>query len=185
MNPREPIGSRMFSQALRNSAIAVATGIVVGAALVLLAPPVPAPANCSGSGNSPLQALLAVSLPNERTIGADHWYNFTVQSGGGVFEHRNLNFSVQNTSGAKVTSGAGWNFTAFDTAKATFATYSMYGPSAGTWTAGGSSTVWGGETWSLLASPTNLSGDNLVVLLDWTPPNGCPGSTGSTWVYIA
>jgi hypothetical protein len=181
MKAREPLMLWMLGPATRLTAIAVALGIVAGAAIVLIAPPGPTPPTCSdrhlGSG-------FALSPAKERTIGIDHWYNFTVQSSGGGTLHRDFNFSVEDHYDSVIPPGSSWTFTALNNSGKTIGTYSMYGPGAGTWTTGGDLLVSNQETWSLLATPTNLSGGYLVAFEAALSSDPCAGFGGATTAAI-
>jgi hypothetical protein len=163
------------------TAIAVAIGASAGVALAWVSLPIPVGCGSPSSGQTPLGSPpLAFGTPNEKTVGSDHWYNFSVASAGGGLQLNNLNFRVQTWAGVDVLPHLGWAATMLSHSGNPVGTYVMYGAAGGDWTAGGATPLLSGETFSLLAAPQNLSGDRLGVVQTGSTSNGCPTSGSLT-----
>ena len=142
----------MRATAVRLVALAVIVGIAAAGTLVWLYLPRSTAVNCNapGSDGSPLGTAFAISSPSEQTVGSQHWYNSTVQSGGGGLRLAGLKFEFQSPSGTVVVPGPAWNLTALNLSGERLGTYALTGGAAGNWTTGGSTLVLSGQTFSLL-----------------------------------
>jgi hypothetical protein len=140
---------------------------------------------CGGGapGNTPLGSAMAIGTPTEETHGLDHWYNFSVASGGGGRELDTLTFQVLTATGMNVTPGPGWMMSVLNYRGESIGSYVLTGPTAGTWSAGGTQPLLSQEVISLLTQPEKVSGDLMVVSV--APPWGaCPNPAGSIIVNI-
>ena len=159
------------------AALALVGGIVVGASLFWTA--FQSPTTVGGgsfpTGNTPLGTFLAFGSPSEETNGADHWYNFSVESAGGNYRLNNLDFQAQTPGGMTLAAGAGWALIVSDAGGAKVAAYSMIGPGAGNWTDGGDHLLTSTQSVDILTTPENLSGDTWVALLSGNGADGGPG----------
>jgi hypothetical protein len=166
------------------AAIAIATGVAIGTSLVWMNLNTPASPACGStpSGPTPLGTSWAFSSPTEQSLGSYHWYNFTSVSAGGGSSLDNLKFQVQTSNGSIVAPEPGWNLTVDGKYGSRIGSFSMMGPTAGTWSSGGTSPFTTGQTFSFLATPNQLSGDNFAVLGTGNA-GGCPFS-GSVTVAI-
>ena len=163
---------------------AVVIGLVAAAAVLWVNLNAPGQTACgtAPSGPTPLGGAgwVAFGSPSEQTVGAYHWYNFTSESAGGGLSLDNLNFQVQTPNGSIVTPEVAWNLTVYDMYGSRIGTYSMTGPTAGTWTSGGASRFTSQQSFSLLATPNQLSGDKLAVIGTGTVSCGSPISGTTT-----
>jgi flagellin-like protein len=112
-----------------------------------------------GPGNTPLGTALAMSPAKEQTNGAQHWYNFSVQSASGGLIWNDMVFQFQTSTGGIITVTAP-TITVIGIAGANVATYS-----AGTWTAGGTVGV-SNQQQLIVQTTSNLAsqGDIMQVL---------------------
>lgn len=157
----------MVARAVVATLVAVVVGAAVGATLVWASTPTTTEAACGWptSGTVPLGSAMALSAPIETTIGADHWYNFTVESAGGDHELSSLQVHVQTVVGRIVTPGPNWTLDALNPNGTWLGAYSLTGPVSGTWLEGGNSTLAAGQVISLMTGLDRLSGDVLVVFV--------------------
>jgi hypothetical protein len=175
----------MTDRVIRYIAVAIVIGVAVAGALVWAVVPRTSTVNCVAysNGQTPLQTFLAFGSPLEQTVGQGHWYNFTLEDAGAGLHFNNLKFQTQSPAGSVVVPGAGWNFTVLSPMTAWLGTYSLTGPTAENWSMGGPTALFSGQTFDLLVTPGNISGDNFVVMLTGAHTNGCP-ATGSVRMGI-
>jgi hypothetical protein len=158
------------------TAIAVVVGIVAAAALVWDSLPTPVSCNVSASGNTPLGTAMAFGTPVEQIWGPDHWYNATVASSDDLTIFDDLNFGVQTDAGESISPGPGWTALMLNYTGYPIGNYTLYGPTAGNWSEGGSTLLQSQQTFSLLSDQTRLAGDVLLVSDMGLLTNGCPFS---------
>ncbi len=121
------------------TAIAIVLGVAVAATAEWAVASGPQPVDCyphSAPGSIPIGTALAIATPTEESVGADHWYNFSVQAAGGGLHFNNLLFQVQTSSGSVVDPGSGWTFNAYDVHGLWADAYELTGATAGTWSGG-------------------------------------------------
>lgn len=136
--------------------IGVAVGVAtVSVALILWlflpAPPVP----CNGCGG--YGSALALGSPSEDSPGANHWYNFSIQSAGGGLILNNINFAIDSPSGSNIAQSA-WTLLVTNLYHQVVGVYGLANES---WTSGGTSVVTTQQSVDL-ETTTPVSGDTLV-----------------------
>jgi hypothetical protein len=166
----------MVERSIKFTAVAIVVGVAAAGALVWAATRGSSTVDCNphGSGNTPLGAFFALSSPSEESVGLDHWYNFTVQTGLPSLHLGNLDFEIQNAGGETVVPGANWTLEVWNVTGAWVGTYSLTGSTAGTWASGATFPIYSQEIISLLVAPGNIAGDVFVVVLSGNYSNGCP-----------
>jgi hypothetical protein len=162
------------------TAIAVAVGIVAAVALAWDSLPTPVDCNAPPTGNTPLGSAMAFGTPVEQIWGANHWYNATVASSDDRTIFDDLNFGVQTEGGEAISPGPGWSALMLNYTGYPIGNYTLYGPTAGNWSEGGSTLLQSQQTFSLLSDQTRLAGDNLRVSDMGLMTNGCPFSESLT-----
>ncbi|MCI4340740.1 MAG: hypothetical protein L3J73_05710, partial [Thermoplasmata archaeon] len=86
-------------------------------------------------------------------------------------------------TGAVDLPGPSWTMIGGSDSGTLLGTYAWTGSAAGTWVSGGTTLLQSGQTFSVLASPQTLSGDNLLILGVGNGNLGCPFA-GSVSVAI-
>jgi len=148
--------------------LGVVTGVAVGLAFAGMAiwwspaPSSPCPGSSSG-GVAPLGSSVAFGTANEAIRGADHWYNFTIESGGSGIPWGGV--SVRVVGPANTTPTSQWNLTVTISGVGIVAAYSF--PRGG-WSLGGTVELSSTQTLVLLTGDSNLTsrGDLLNVAFD-------------------
>lgn len=113
--------------------------------------------------NCPLAANFGLTTPSEKTVGGQHWYNFTVIAADGGLKLGQLSFEVLTQSGGVVPPSASWHLLVLGGSNEIVGEYSMFGPLANTWTIGASVPASLGQVVALGTSAT-ISGDVFVIL---------------------
>lgn len=159
----------------RRKATAGAAVLLVVAAAVVLWFSASSPQPTTSPCQCPIATSLAVAPASESTKGTASWYNFSIQSAGGGLNLSDLAFQVQTSSGASVTLPNNATMKVTGAAGGTVGTYAIL---TGVWSSGGS-TILSNQQEIILTTPstTNLSGDQLVILLSGP-------ASGSIWVNI-
>lgn len=145
-------GSGSSSGATFLAIVSATTGALVQAS--------PSSTGCGGlPGSTPVGSAVSLGRPTEAAQGAEHWYNFSVESAAGGLVLNDLSFQVQSASGS-VVSLTGATLSCLGITGTTLATYDF---GVG-WVTGGSTTLTNTDMLSL-ETTSNLAGagDDLVV----------------------
>jgi hypothetical protein len=153
-------------------ALAVGVGLTIGVLLVAWSEPARPGMDCASGGLG--GAPPALGSPAEGSAGSTHWYNFSVQAGGGGIRLGDLGFRVQSMDGTPISPTAAWGLSVSNASGAVVGSYLWTGPHAGSWPSGATTPFLSGLTVSLQTSPAAVSNDLLVMTIASAPPNGCP-----------
>jgi len=144
--------------------LGVAAAVLIdGAVFAALGGPFPSPfPDCAGcpAAQSPLGTALALGTPTEQSAGGEHWYNFTVESGGGGLVLDDIQIEVLTASGAVVPPNVDWNLSALLNGSAPLGYYSFSSPG---WATGGETEITSGEILSLDSGTTDLRGQGVLL----------------------
>jgi hypothetical protein len=139
--------------------LGIAAAIVVdGAAFAAIGGPFLAPGEiCAGcpSSTTPLGTVFSLGPPVERTSGAHHWYNFTVQSASDGLVWDQLQIHVVTSTYAPYPNATGWVIEIVGPTGGPIGTYSLASQS---WTGGGSNAVVVSQAITLDTGAADLSG---------------------------
>ena len=129
-----------------------------------------APSNACGtpsSGPTPLGTSLAFNEPQEEVRGANHWYNFSVQSAAGGVVWGDLVLAAVTSTGGNITATALWTAGAWSWNGTGVATYEF---ASTTWLSGGNAPVASSQTLVFDSGTTDLSngGDAMNIFFQST-----------------
>lgn len=166
----------------RFTATAVAVGIAMSVALLIeLRPSSPSsPCDDMSGGSQPIAPPLALGNVFEAFRGSNHWYNVSVASAG--VEVRDEQLVVEDPDGAVVEPGPLWSLSLVTPPPTEIFEFAWRnaGPLNSTWLSNSSQAIEAESTFSLLAAPTNLSGQGLNWVFEAT--TGAAGGCTSAFV---
>ncbi len=116
---------------------------------------------CHGCSDfTPIGTALALGQPIEEVAGANHWYNFTVQSAGSGILTGNVQFQPVTAMGAIITAGHGWTLDVLGPTGLDVASYSF---SSASFSAGPATVLQSGQVFALNTGSTTLSGQGDIL----------------------